>query len=458
MPATLEEAANALRRGALSPVELVRAALDRIADQDASLNLFQVVLAERATEAARRAEEEIRRGDWRGPLHGVPVAAKDLFDMVGTETTAGSKVRAGARSEEDAAAVARLEAAGAIIVGKTRLSEFAYWPGSTNPHYGATRNPRHPEHDTGGSSSGSAAAVASGCVYAALGTDTGGSIRIPAALCGVFGHKPTFGRASLHGCVPLAWSLDHVGPLTRTVEDAALVMEVLCGPDSRDPRTRLGTEFRSPFHVGGSGDGPGGGSGTPPLHGIRVGVLTTDGGDPELGSPDAVAAWRHSTRALEDLGAEAVEIDLPDMHVLWRVSALTLAVEAATYHAGNLRTRYEDYGRFCRGRLLGAFAYGFEDLLKAQRVLRRIRQRWDRSWERIDVLSTPCQPTVAPALGVAASTRFTNPFNALGWPALSVPFGRGGDGVLPLGTQLAGRPWDDERVMAVAAALQHVAP
>lgn len=449
-PDSLAAAAALIRAGEISPVELTERALDRISERDAELNLFQCVLADRAMDAARRAEREIAQGQYRGPLHGVPIAAKDLLEMRGTVTTAGSKVRADAASSIDAAVIERLDEAGAVIVGKTRLSEFAYWPGSTNPHYGPTRNPHDLERDTGGSSSGSAAAVASGCVFAALGTDTGGSIRIPAALCGVVGHKPTFGRVSLHGCVPLAWSLDHIGPLTRTAEDAALVLEALAGYDDRDPRSRPGAEF----HASADATGDAG------LEGLRVGTIVTDGSDQDLGSDEAIAAWRASNRALADRGATLEEIDLSDMHVLWRVSALMLGVEASAAHAGGLRAHYETYGRFCRGRLIGAFAYGFEDMLRAQRVRRAIRERWTGLWNRVDVISSPCQPDVAPALGVAASTRFTNPFNALGWPAVSVPFGTGrGDhrdgrkGTLPLGTQIAGKPGDDAGVLRVAAAM-----
>jgi len=441
-PRTIGEAARMLREGRVSSVGLTERELARIAERDPVLNLFQVVLADRAMEAARRADERFRRGEDLGPLQGIPIAAKDLLDILGTVTTAGSKVRAGAASEVDASAIERLDRAGAVVVGKTRLSEFAYWPGSTNPHYGSTRNPRDTEHDAGGSSSGSAAAVADDCVFGALGTDTGGSIRIPAALCGVVGHKPTFGRVSLFGCVPLAWSLDHLGPITRTVEDAALMLEALAGHDRRDPRTRPGTDFsadaaRAPDD----------------LRGVRIGVMTRDGGGTELGTPEAVEAWHASNRALEAQGATLVEVDLSTMHVLWRISALTLAVEAAAYHAPGLRAHYDDFGRFCRGRLVGAFAYGFDDLFRAQRVLRRLRTEWDGLLASVDLISTPCQPDVAPALGVAASTRYTNPFNVLGWPAVTLPFGRGRGG-LPLGTQLAGRPWDDEGVLRAAAALE----
>jgi Asp-tRNA(Asn)/Glu-tRNA(Gln) amidotransferase A subunit family amidase len=442
LPETIASAAELIRLGELSPVELTERALERIATHDGELNLFQTVLADRAMEAARRAEQEIRKGEYRGPLHGVPIAAKDLLEMRGTVTTAGSKVRAEAESSVDAAVVELLDAAGAVIVGKTRLSEFAYWPGSTNPHYGPTRNPHDREHDAGGSSSGSAAAVVSGCAYGALGTDTGGSIRIPAALCGLVGLKPTFGRVSLYGCVPLAWSLDHLGPLTHTAEDAALMLEVLAGFDARDPRTRAGSGFRSVDVAKGAKD----------LSGLRVGVMTADGSGQELGSGETVAAWHASNRALADRGARLEEVDLSEMHVLWRVASLMLGVEASAYHASSLRTNYDMYGRFCRGRLVGAFAYGADDMLRAQRVRRTIRLKWDRLWDGVDVISTPSQPDVAPALGVAASTRFTNPFNALGWPAVTVPFGQGKGG-LPLGTQIVGRPWDDGGVLRAAAAI-----
>lgn len=445
VPDTIVGISDLLRRKEISPVELAERALARAGELDGKLNLFQVLLPERALEAARAAEREIAEGRWRGPLHGVPVAVKDLLEMRGTVTTAGSKVRAGRESSMDAAAVAHLEAAGAVIVGKTRLSEFAYWPGSTNPHFGPTRNPHDPQRDAGGSSSGSAAAVAAGVVYAALGTDTGGSIRIPAALCGTVGLKPTFGRASLAGCVPLAWSLDHIGPLTRDVRDAHVVLGALAGPDGRDPRTRRESEYDA---GGALREGRAGGA-----RGLRIGVMTGDGSAEPLGTPEAVAAWQASLRALESAGATLVEIDLPEMQVLWRVSSMLLAIEASAYHARTLRERYADYGRFCRGRLVGGFAYGFDDLMRAQRVRRWIRAAWSRHFERVDVLATPCQPGVAPALGTAASTRYTNPFNALGWPAVSVPFGAG-EGRLPLGTQLVGRAWCDREVLEAALLLE----
>ena len=449
-PSTIAELAPLVRAGAVSPVELTEQALSRIEADDDRANAFQLVLADEALAAARRAQDEVARGDWRGPLHGIPVAVKDLLAMKDTVTTSGSKVFADHVTDHDAAVVERLRAAGAVIVGKTRLSEFAYWPGSTNPHYGPTPNPRDPTRDAGGSSSGSAAAVGRGMVYAALGTDTGGSIRIPAALCGVVGLKPTFGRASLHGCMALAWSLDHVGPLARTVEDAALVMAAIAGPDPRDPRTRPAP----PFAVAGAFGDPEGGVRRPHtcLSGLRVGVPA----DLYLAAPLQEAAarcWARANRALEGAGATLVEVDLDEIHMLRQVAVLTLGVEAAAHHAALLRTHYDDYGEFCRGRLVAAFTFSAQDYMGAQRLRHWIRQRWDAACGHVDLLSLPCQPGVAPPLDMPASTDLTNLFNALGWPAISVPCGDGEQG-LPLGVQLVAKPWDEAELSRAARAVE----
>jgi aspartyl-tRNA(Asn)/glutamyl-tRNA(Gln) amidotransferase subunit A len=459
LPDRIAEVAPLLRRGEISPVDLVERALSRITERDAQLNAFQLVLAERAREGARQAEAEIRTGAWRGPLHGVPVAVKDLFAMAGTVTTAGSRARGSRPDAADAAAVERLMRAGAIVIGKTRLPEFAFWPGSANPHYGPTANPHDASRDAGGSSSGSAAAVADGMALAALGSDTGGSIRIPAALCGVVGLKPTFGRVSLFGCTSLAWSLDHAGPLARTVEDAALLLAALAGHDPRDPRTRPGVEWNVPPELRGDGASApdparlrrgGGPDGAGPL---RIGVLTADGSSSPLAETAALASWHRSCLSLERAGATLVEIDLPEMAVLRAANLLILGAEAATYHAAGLRSRYGDYGEPCRTRLLAGFAYSATDLAQAHRLRRAVRERWGALFGRIDALSTPSQPDVAPPLGEMASVKFTGPFNALGWPAVSVPFGTGPGG-LPLATQLVGRRWDEATPLRVAQALE----
>lgn len=438
---TIAAVAPLLRNGQLSPVELTEAALQRIEQRDGTLNAFQLVLHKEARAAAVRAEAEIAAGDYRGALHGVPVAVKDLLAMEGTVTTAGSKVFADRVTPHDAAAVERLRAAGAIIIGKTRLSEFAYSPGSTNAHYGGTHNPWQLDHDTGGSSSGSAASVADGMVFGALGSDTGGSIRIPAAYCGVVGLKPTFGRISLYGCDPLSWSLDHLGPLTRSVEDAALLLATLAGYDARDVRTRPNSDFVLPANLHGG------------VKGLRVGVLRDDGADKALATDDALRGWHAANAALTAQGASLVEIDLPEMEPLRAVSGAILAMEAATTHAPWLAAHYDLYGPFARSRLVRAFMYGPRDFQAAQQARQTVRQRWDAIFSQVDLLSTPAQPHGVPMLSAPGSVTFTNPFNVLGWPAISVPCGLDSEG-LPLAMQLVGRPWDDATVLCAAQAVE----
>ena len=438
--ATLAQVAGLLRARQLSPVELLERTLERITRRDPALNAYQLVLAERARAAAARAEREIAAGEYRGPLHGVPIAVKDLLDVASTPTTAGSKILADHVADADATAVVRLEQAGAVIVGKTRLSEFAYSPGSNNAHYGPTRNPWSADHDTGGSSSGSAAAVAAGLAYAALGSDTGGSIRIPASLCGVVGLKPTFGRISLHGAVPLAWSLDHLGPLTRSVGDAVLLLESLAGADPRDRRTAGVPPFSA---AGLDGD----------VRGLRVGVLRDDGSGVPLGSDEALAAWRAGLAALERGGAELVSIDLPELEALRWLNGALLAIEASAFHLPWLRTRLDDYGEFPRQRLLAAFVYAPGAFVRAQQARAALREPCNVLFERVDLLCTPSQPGGATPLGSPAFTTFTGPFNLLGWPAISVPVGLTAAG-LPLGLQLAGRPWDEATVLRAAWAVE----
>ncbi len=445
-PSTIAELAPLVRAGSVSPVELAERALARIEERDAEARAFQLVLADEARASARRAQDEVAGGAWRGPLHGIPVAVKDLLAVEGAPTTSGSKIFVGRVVDRDAAAVERLRAAGAVVVGKTRLSEFAYWPGSTNPHFGPTPNPHDPAREAGGSSSGSAAAVAHGMAYAALGTDTGGSIRIPAALCGVVGLKPTFGRVSLRGCTPLAWSLDHAGPIARSVEDAALVLDALATPDGR---TRTAPSFAPSGTPGGPAEG---GRSRADLSGLRVGVP----GNLHLGAPlpDAVVrSWRRANRALRQAGATLLEVDLDEIRTLRHVALLTLGVEAAAHHAPLLRTRYDDYGELCRGRLVAAFAFSAQDYLGAQRLRHRIRARWDAACRDLELLSLPCQPGTAPPLDMPASTDLTNLFNALGWPAVSVPCGTDEAG-LPLAVQLAAKPWDEATLLRAARAVE----
>ncbi len=423
MPSTIGALATLVRKRSVSPVELAERALRVIEERDGELNAFQLVMRRRALEVARRAEADIGKGAYRGPLHGIPVAVKDLFDMRDTATTAGSTILAGEVSSADSAVVARLEDAGAVIVGKTRLPEFAFWPGSSNPHYGPTRNPLDPNRDAGGSSSGSAVAVAAGMACGAIGSDTGGSVRIPAALCGIVGLKPTFGRVDLTGCVPLAWSLDHAGPLAGTVDDAELLLEALApsyGPGGRGP---AGTQ---------AGDG------------LRVAVLTDDGSSRPLAGDEALEAWRASCEALAGEGAEITEVSLPEMSALRATNLLIMSVEASTFHAPMLRSHYDAYGEQCRVRLLVGFAFGGTELVQAQRFRRMVRRRWTDVLAGADVLSTPCQPGVAPPLGEPGSTRLYRSVQRSGLAgrqrAVRRRRGRASPGHAARGEGVAGRP------------------
>lgn len=433
---TLAGVAAKIQTKEVSPVELTREALDRIAQQDSELNAFQLVLADRALEAARQAEAEILAGNYRGPLHGVPVAVKDLMAMKGTITTAGSKIFGGNLTDYDGTGVIRLQEAGAVIVGKTRMSEFAYSPGSNNAHYGPTRNPANPAFDTGGSSSGSGAAVAAGLVYGALGTDTGGSIRIPAALCGLVGLKPTFGRLSLYGATTLSWSLDHLGPMTRTVQDAALLLAALEGFDPCDIRSRQ----VAPVTVDWQKD----------IKGLRVGVL----GDAEiLATPEATEAWQIGLAELQKAGAELYEVPFADFDLLRSLNGALLGIEASAFHQPYLSSRLDEYGEFPRQRLLAAYAYSPNAYVLVQRARQALRRRFEALFGQIDLFSTPTMLAKAPPLGIPASVTFTSPFNYLGWPAISVPVGLSPEG-LPLGLQLAGRAWDEATVLRAAYAIE----
>lgn len=446
--APLHVVAAAIEAGTISPVELTELMLARIARHDPALNAYQLVLAEESRAAAREAEAEIAAGRYRGPFHGVPFALKDLLATAGIPTTAGSKILADWVPDQDATAVRRLREAGAILIGKTRMSEFAYSPSSLNVHYGSTHNPWNLERDTGGSSSGSAAAVAAGLAYGALGSDTGCSIRTPSALCGIVGLKPTFGRISLAGAVTLSWSLDHLGPMTRSVRDAALALNLLAGHDPADRRTRRGPvpDFTRDL------DSPAS------MRGLRVGAIRDDGSPLGAPSAEAVSAWEAGLRALADVGAEIVDLTVPELESLRIVGSPMIGMEATAYHERSLRERPLDLGEFPRDRLMVAYAYGPNDYVRAQQTRAVLRARCEKLWDKVDLLSSPALAYGAPMLGDPASnTRYSHPFNCLGWPAIVVPSGLTADG-LPLATQIIGRPWDELRVLQAGRVVERDGP
>jgi len=446
---TIRQVADRLRRRELSPVELTEAILDRIDRLDGQLNAFITVMRNEALEQARQAEQALGAGNDLGPLHGVPISLKDLYQTAGVKTTGGSKILADWVPTADATVTRRLREAGAIVVGKNNLHEFAYGATNENPHYGSARNPWDRERITGGSSGGSGAAVAAGLGYASMGSDTGGSIRCPAALCGVVGIKPTYGRVSRAGVLPLSWSLDHCGPLTRTVEDAALILNAISGQDPTDPASadRPVPDFTA--GLDGKADG------------LRVGVIREYFG--ENVQPEVASAVRAAIADLERLGAQVEEVSVPeDAYALGTWNAIGCS-EATTIHEPWLNSRRDEYGPDVLERLLQGQHVTATQYLKGQRARRVLIDRVSMLFGRIDLLASPSVSIVAPTMpesrGVAARSQllgFTRLFNILGLPTISVPCGSSPSG-LPIGLELAGRPFDEQSVLRAAYAYEQQA-
>jgi Asp-tRNA(Asn)/Glu-tRNA(Gln) amidotransferase A subunit family amidase len=439
------EVAPLIQQRELSPVELTTLSLEAIEQTNPTQNSFRLVMAEKALAAARAAEAEIAGGSYRGPLHGMPIAVKDLMDIAGETTAAGSKVLADRVATEDSEAVRLLKEAGAVITGKTSMPEFAFSPGSNNQHYGPVPNPWNAERDSGGSSSGSGAAVASGLVYGATGSDTGGSIRMPATLCGVVGLKPTFGRVSARGGVTLSWSLDHFGPMTRTVLDAAIMLDVLAGYDAGDARTR-----RVP--AGGYADAVEGG-----VAGLRVALISDDGGG-TMGTPAVLDGLAAGVTTLEAAGATVEQVVVPEMAEFSALYGALLVIEAAAYYEPFLRERPDDLGEFARDRLLLAYAYSPAFFVQGSQARAALRRRIEERLAGYDLVAVPGMPHEAPPLGVVQqNTRYTGPFNALGWPAIVVPVGLGVEN-LPVAIQLAARPWQEPLVLRAGRVVERDGP
>ncbi|HXU91816.1 MAG TPA: amidase [Methylomirabilota bacterium] len=454
--ASATELARLIASKQVSPVEVVRAHLDRITSLDGSLKSFITVAADAAMAAAREAEAAVAGGRPLGPLHGVPLGLKDLYDTAGIPTTGGSKILAQRVPTADATVVRRLREAGMIVLGKLNMVEFAYGPEGRNPHYGHARNPWDvaTHRMAGGSSSGSGVAVAAGLVPVALGSDTGGSIRIPCSLCGLTGIKPTYGRVSRAGVLPLSWSMDHVGPMTRNAADTALVLGAMAGYDAADPTTSV---LPVPDYMAAlTGD----------LRGVRVGLLRSfflDGA-----ATDVRAAVETAARALEKAGAVVDEVALPGVRHVAAGALAVVATEAMTYHAAWLRTRRGDYDPDVSTRLMaGAFVTGVH-YVRGQQARALMRREVDDALARRDVLLAPATPITAPGIDERQTTlgdgpsdirsaliRLTRPFNFSGHPACSLPCGFSSDG-LPIGMQLVGRPFDEATVLRVADAYQRV--
>ena len=449
---SLTAAADAIRERELSPVELVESVLDRIEEVEPHLGAYVTLTADRARMTAREAEQDITAGRLRGPLHGIPMGLKDLIDVAGTATTASSRVRSGHHAEADSAVAAALAAAGAVLVGKTHTHEFAY--GLITPQ---TSNAWDRNRVAGGSSGGSAVAVAAGSATFALGTDTGGSIRVPAALNGVVGLKPTYGLIPRYGVTSLSWSLDHVGPIARTVEDAAVVLTALAGHDPRDPAAVAIPAANYRLDAGTD------------LRGLRIGVPRNYYFDHV--AAEVEAAVRRAISELETLGAHLVEVEIPMTRYIQATQWGLMVPEATAFHEKTLRTVPERYQPDVRILLEAGELMPAGDYLRAQRARTLMRQAWARMFEQADVIATPTVPLTAVKAGDNAVTwpdgtaegvsdayvRLAAPANITGIPALSIPIGHDTEG-MPIGMQVLGRPFGEPTVLRVGHAYERTQP
>ena len=452
---SISEASDLISSGQLSPVELCEAHLERIEQTDGALNSFITVMVDQARAEARAAEDAVRSGNYRGPLHGIPVGLKDLYYTRGVRTGIGSKILADFVPDYDAAVTERFQEAGAVLMGKLQMHEFALGASSENPHDGDAHNPWDTSRITGGSSGGSGSSVAAGQCMAALGSDTGGSIRIPSSFCGIVGLKPTFGRVSRHGVYPLAFSLDTVGPMTRTALDAGLVLNAIAGHDPRDPSSANVPveDFTAEIGQG--------------IEGLRVGLPQEYFYD--IIDPQVTQAVQTAAGVLDELGARVEEISIPALDHALAISSTILYVESAEVHHEHLRDRPDDIGDDVRQRFEVGSLTPAQDYIKAQRARRVFSARVAEAMETYDVLLAPTTTFGATPIGeretiVAGEpyatrtllARLTRPFNLTGQPGVSVPCGFNSAG-MPMGMQFGARPWREATALRVAHAYEQAA-
>ena len=446
---TIANLAPRLRQKEISPVELTRDCLNRIEALNPALNAFITVTADSAIKEARAAEAEICRGEWRGPLHGIPIALKDILDTAGVRTTAASGLYQNRVPDEDAEVVRLLRRAGAVIVGKNNLHEFAYGGSSLVSFFGDVHNPRNSAHIAGGSSGGSAAAVVAGLCYAAIGTDTAGSIREPAALCGCVGIKPTYGRVSARGVIPLSWSLDHVGPLAATVADAAIVLQAIAGYDARDVGS---VNVPISDYVSGLGEN---------VKKLRVGVPRKYFFDELHG--EVSAAVEQALVVIRTLVKEVRDVEI-------EVSSdrTVQAAESYSYHAENVARTPELYQTETLRRIRSGEKILAAEYIQRRREMEEERRRAHDFFAEVDLLVTPTMPIPAPAIASLKKDpaalrpaelvllRNTRPFNVWGVPAISLPCGFTTKG-LPIGLQIAGPHWREDLILKLAHAYERSA-
>ena len=447
---SIRDASEMVRRRKVSPVELTNACLAQIDKLNPTLNAFITVTRESAAAEARAAEAEIQRGKWRGPLHGIPIALKDLFDTAGVRTTAGSGVFKDRVPTEDAEVVRRLKAAGAVSLGKTNMHEFAFGGSSLVTYFGGVHNPWERAHIAGGSSGGSAAAVAGRLCYGALGSDTAGSIRQPAAYCGIVGLKPTYGLVSARGVIPLSWSLDHVGPLARTVGDTAILLQAIAGYDPEDTGS---ISIKIPDYTAALRMSPAT---------LRLGVAREfffESLDPEI-----ERAMNQGLAVLEKLTASMKDVKVSASTQEQLRSTVRLA-EAYAYHAKMMATSPDLYQPETLARLRPAKDVDTVTYIQARRELEHTRRTIGQIFETIDLLITPTSPILPPAISeftgdrngsvdfVNRNIRNTSPFDVYGWPTISVPCGFSASG-LPIGLQISAAVGQDAVVLQLAHAYE----
>ena len=443
---TISEAAGLISRGELSPVDVALAHLERIRHLQPRLNSFITVAEGSALASARLLEGEIRKGTNRGSLHGIPLALKDLYETAGVRTTHGSTFFADYVPESDAPVVSKLSQAGTVLLGKTNMHEIALGVTNVNPHFGPARNPWDLERVTGGSSGGSAAALAAGLCMAALGSDTGGSIRIPSSLCGVVGLKPTYGRVSLRGLIPLSWNLDHAGPMARSVGDVAILLGAIAGYDADDPASVdvPAEDYLTQLEGG--------------VRGWRIALASDEFFT--RADEQVLAALQAAAGTLIGLGAQVIPVEFPEGYAAAVANGNMVTSDAAAFHRQRLEEQPGGFGSDVLQRLQMGAARTSSEYALLRREQSRLRRVYERFFEGFDILVTPTTPVVAPAIvgpdaieQARLLTRFTAPFNLTGLPALSLPCGFNSDG-LPIGMQIVARPWAEAAVLRLGHAYE----
>jgi aspartyl-tRNA(Asn)/glutamyl-tRNA(Gln) amidotransferase subunit A len=444
---SLSEASTQIAARTLSPVDLTQAYLDRIEELDPRLKAYITISSSQALDAAHQAETDIMTGGVRSPLHGIPIALKDVFETVSVLTTAGTPFCEDYVPEQNSYVAARLQKAGAILLGKLNMHEWAFGVINDNAHYGTTRNPWDMTRSTGGSSGGSGAALAAGMCAGSFGSDTRGSVRIPAALCGVVGLKPTYGRISLRGVLPLSHSLDHVGPMARTVKDCAMLLQATAGYDAKDPLS-LDVPTRDYMEVFDGG-----------IEGWRVGVAVDDYFSEA--SAEVRTLVEQATDVLKDLGAQVREVDMSFMRASRQMSRVILSSDAAALHQERVLNEPDRFAPDVLARLREGLQYTAADYSNARLTQAFLRQQLNALFEQFEILVTPTVPMIAPRFDKvdelndarANLSAFTAPFNMVGVPAISIPCGFTPTG-LPVGLQLVARMWDESRLLRAARAYE----